>query len=405
MAALRQLELQLTRRCNLACRYCWEGGAARGPDLEPGLLDRALDAFLERAPAQGPLRIVFWGGEPLLRADLLLRAAARSRAAARGRALQLLVPTNLTLLDGALLDRLEEAQVDLSLSLDGGPTANAARRLPGGAVAWPAVERGLDALLRHPRRPLPAVRMTLRPARADRLAEDVGWLVAHGFRVISPLPASGASWDAVATAALERGLRALEDRLVAGHLRPGAPPCHVPPLLQRMAPLRVEQRYGLPIPAPTDCGAGSSSVAVACDGRVYPCHRFFAPALRERGALGRLAAQGPLPCGEPPPLALPPRCAACDRSLRCGRRCRALAAMAGQAPDFVSDELCRVEAALRGSAARVFARLQDCPEFLAALDAYLAAEPDGRALTARARLETAPDAVVAHALAWLDLQR
>jgi radical SAM protein with 4Fe4S-binding SPASM domain len=59
--SLRYLELQLTRRCNLACRHCYLG--APRPEEIP--LDDALNIARE-FEAMGGLRLLISGGEPLL---------------------------------------------------------------------------------------------------------------------------------------------------------------------------------------------------------------------------------------------------------------------------------------------------------------------------------------------------
>lgn len=63
--SLRYLELQLTNRCNLACKHCYLG--------EPGKTDlplsSALSVLKEFEEMQG-LRVLFSGGEPMLYPDL-----------------------------------------------------------------------------------------------------------------------------------------------------------------------------------------------------------------------------------------------------------------------------------------------------------------------------------------------
>ncbi len=63
--SLRYLEVQLTRRCNLACKHCYLG--------EPEKTDLPLSqtlSLLEEFEALQGLRVLFSGGEPLLYPDL-----------------------------------------------------------------------------------------------------------------------------------------------------------------------------------------------------------------------------------------------------------------------------------------------------------------------------------------------
>ncbi len=63
--SLRYLEVQLTRRCNLACKHCYLGE----PEKTDLPLSQAL-SLLEEFEAMQGLRVLFSGGEPLLYPDL-----------------------------------------------------------------------------------------------------------------------------------------------------------------------------------------------------------------------------------------------------------------------------------------------------------------------------------------------
>ena len=66
--SLRYLAVEVTGRCNLRCRHCYQGGGfgdAGGPgasDLDLGALEVVLEEFAE----MGGLRLMITGGEPLL---------------------------------------------------------------------------------------------------------------------------------------------------------------------------------------------------------------------------------------------------------------------------------------------------------------------------------------------------
>ena len=62
--SLRYLAVEVTGRCNLRCRHCYQGGASGGPGPDLGLeiLEKVLDEFAD----MGGLRLMITGGEPLL---------------------------------------------------------------------------------------------------------------------------------------------------------------------------------------------------------------------------------------------------------------------------------------------------------------------------------------------------
>ncbi|MBU0514952.1 MAG: radical SAM protein, partial [Proteobacteria bacterium] len=135
--SLRYLELQITRRCNLACRHCYLG-SARDVDMAPKTAALVLD---DLAKISG-LRVMVSGGEPLSHPrfeeinDLIGQYPLRR-----------VLLTNGTLLtrDTARRLRFHEVQV----SLDGLEAGHDALRGPGGfgralAGLEAAREAGLD---------------------------------------------------------------------------------------------------------------------------------------------------------------------------------------------------------------------------------------------------------------------
>ena len=120
------LELELTPRCNLACRMCvhtfraWEGrplhdGVERGADVDPDRFRELVDQFhrLHDGPKEVRLQ---WLGEPLLHprwAELLRHACADPNTAA-------VLITNGVLLDGAASEAILETpgaiRVELSIN-------------------------------------------------------------------------------------------------------------------------------------------------------------------------------------------------------------------------------------------------------------------------------------------------
>lgn len=110
MRSERLLVLVLTRRCDRKCGYCPQG--FEEADMSEGTLDAALDGLLPRLAA--PSRVKLFGGEPLLRPDLVERALERIAAVAPGTPVEL--PTHGKGLPAveSLLARRPEVEVFLS---------------------------------------------------------------------------------------------------------------------------------------------------------------------------------------------------------------------------------------------------------------------------------------------------
>jgi MoaA/NifB/PqqE/SkfB family radical SAM enzyme len=146
-------ELDITYRCNCRCQMCQRWQDPRREELS---LDeyRSLAATLDR---MGAHQVSVAGGEPLVREDVfdIIRAFS-----SRGMSVNLCT-------NGLLLDRLHEAVCQsaptcVTVSLDGA-TAESHDRIRGREGAYARTEKGVLAILRHPRgrRPIVRVRMTV----------------------------------------------------------------------------------------------------------------------------------------------------------------------------------------------------------------------------------------------------
>ena len=164
----------VTRRCNLACLHCY---AAAGNTRFPGELSTDEGkALLGDLAAFGVPVVLFSGGEPLIRPDILELAAE-----ARRLGLRITFSTNGTLIDAPLAARLRALGVGyVGISLDGvGPTHDYFRGQQG---AFEAALRGIRAcqaaglrvgvrltLTRHTVGDLPALFAVIERERIDRV--------------------------------------------------------------------------------------------------------------------------------------------------------------------------------------------------------------------------------------------
>lgn len=125
----KNLTLALTMNCNLACDYCWQCHG-KIPDMEKETIDYWLDFFLD-GENNSPNKILYYGGEPLLRIDLIEYASQRMRQICKERNLQAVnqhIFTNATLLNDRVLDILQREEVFLVLSVDGNREINSLHR-------------------------------------------------------------------------------------------------------------------------------------------------------------------------------------------------------------------------------------------------------------------------------------
>ena len=125
----------LSEHCNLACKYCFVGSDACGQgisstkDMTPEIAEKALDVFarqLEQSSedyTEYESNIIFFGGEPLLKFDVLEYVARRVKELSESRPVlrntSLAVITNGTLLNEEHILKLDAMGVAVSISIDG----------------------------------------------------------------------------------------------------------------------------------------------------------------------------------------------------------------------------------------------------------------------------------------------
>lgn len=151
--------IQLTERCNLACRYCYVQRRSH-PDLEDCTFD-FCERFVDfaRRHAHGPVKITFFGGEPLLRPDLMRHTVAYAKRTADEEGalpIRYHLVTNGTLLDDRIGDLIAAEKIGLEVSLDGPERVHDANRIgPDGAPSFHRVYGNLLRFVeRHPGHPV-----------------------------------------------------------------------------------------------------------------------------------------------------------------------------------------------------------------------------------------------------------
>lgn len=217
IAQANTLDVFLTDRCNMSCRNCcvaMNKGPAHRLRWEP--LRAALDLFLDRVLSKGGKTVLFAGGEPLLDPELVLRSAAhlRRRQRSGGRPVEVLLHTNGTLLTPELFARLREADVQVTVSLDGGPRTNDRYRRFASAArgsAYQAVWKRVSGL---PREGL-GLNVVLRPDGLEHLLGEVQEFHRTGFKDIDLWIDYFSAWDEAGLVALARFFAGLKDYYVA----------------------------------------------------------------------------------------------------------------------------------------------------------------------------------------------
>ncbi len=188
---LEEAYLLLTDRCNLACRYCFNGSdlpLIRGKVMSPSVLEAAVRFLAHAAHPERGLRLILWGGEPLLDYRTLHMALTCATQAFRtaNKPLTFATTTNAIALDARVAETLVEFNVVVNFSLDGTPDSHNLYRThrdgrPSHADTMRGVHTYLDVQRRRAPTMLPRARMTVTHDSASRFYENVVSLWAAGI--------------------------------------------------------------------------------------------------------------------------------------------------------------------------------------------------------------------------------
>ena len=275
---VRALTLLLTPDCDLECRYCYSarqrppaGERGRGMSRETAvrvidLLDNS-GCFDRRGTAVG-----FFGGEPLVRFPVLRSVVEHLEARSRGGSgpFNCNVTTNGLSLTAEKVRFLMEHNVRLRLSIDGEEEAHDRnRRTRGGQGSHAAVMENIAPLLAG-RPDLVSVRATLTPDNIDLVRIDDFFhragIADFGFDIAVAPPGAPPFWTEEALDRLDRNY-GLYARMLLELVQNGVRSGHgLPNLFARIEKIHRRQANVIP------CRMGREMLAVAADGRFYPCH-------------------------------------------------------------------------------------------------------------------------------------
>ncbi len=256
------LVVYLSRKCNLACGYCYAGPSSPAVIKEKDLLS-SIDIFA-KLPGKGK-KITFLGGEPLLHTDLLKKAVIKIRRALPA-GTPVKVFTNGTLLTPPLRRFFAEHGVKVVLSLDGGKSLNDSFRKfknSSASVFEAAIKKlrgNMDGV---------TVSMVAGPGSLPVLVENIAKLRGLGFKSIAWSPDISARWTEKDIVRLKKALLEIKAWYL-GLIKKGEELYEMANIYEILAEAEGRAAVG-------PC----SSLTLAPDGYFYPCDKLIAAAPAE----------------------------------------------------------------------------------------------------------------------------
>lgn len=271
---IKALCLNVAHACNMKCRYCFASQGDFG--LKPSLMSlataqKALDFLIGASGHAKTLEVDFFGGEPLLNAEMIreLVIYGRQREAQTGKRFNFTLTTNGLLLDQDMMDFIIAHEVSVIMSLDGRPEINDRHRiLTSGQGSYEQIVPKIRQMVE--KRPASYyIRGTFTRLNPD-FSRDLEHIIELGFDAVSLEPAVGpANCYGIQESDLP-GVLAEYDRvtdLLWDYQRSRQPVhfFHYNLDLQKGPCLAKRQ---------TGCGAGVEYLVVTPEGDIYPCHQF-----------------------------------------------------------------------------------------------------------------------------------
>jgi len=268
--SLLSVALDVSGRCNLACRYCAE--AATQPKRKPmtvEVLEAAIQLLDFHARSEIPLSIRIGSGEPLLAQSLLKHLHALLEKIPSK--IDVYITTNGTLIDKNVADWLADTGWRIKISLDGPmPIHDTWRHDRSGRPTYKRVVQAVDLMVeRCPDRT--SVASVL--CRGTNPADVFNEIAALGVRRIELLPVAYQlmqnEYDIRLSAEDVNNYVDFVSYYARALAQDGA---GVHPVLVRFldSVLKVMGFGNTAVP----CGAGRSYACVGPDGNLYPCFRF-----------------------------------------------------------------------------------------------------------------------------------
>ena len=302
------LTLHLTDNCNMDCSYCIREKCPR--DMTEEVLIKACDLAFSKGTRAG---LCFFGGEPLLKKDLIYKALdyCEAKSGETGIRFDCKMTTNGTLLDEEFLDRAGRSDMGIGLSFDG-KAQDICRVFVGGKATSSVVEEKAKLLLS--RMPDSAALATIAPQAVPYYAESVKYLHDLGFNRVSFVLAYGkkVNWTDSDLDALRKQLELTSDYLKElfikkEHFYMSAFAAKISDCIRGKNPAER-------------CHLGTRQMPVTPKGDLYPCTSFIGD---ERYLLGNVWDG----INEARVLELakkastPMTCAGCDLGKRCTNSC------------------------------------------------------------------------------------
>ena len=259
------LTLHLTTGCNMNCNYCYFPPINR-IDMSEQIATQAILYGFKTAPHN--LGIIFFGGEPLLKNNLIKKSIIFSEKLFKNSNFRphYKITTNGLLLDDYFMRFANSVNLAVALSIDGIEHAHDYhRKTKDGGNTFKQVEKKLELLLSF--QPYASVYMTISPETVYYYYDSVSYLFNKGVKyLIASLNYAG-NWTKIELTELEQQYKQIS--LLYERMTNDQKKFYFSPFEIKLASRIKGEMYEC-----DKCHLGMRQVSISHDGSIYPCVQF-----------------------------------------------------------------------------------------------------------------------------------
>jgi len=252
------VDLFLTYNCNCKCSYCFVQDSGSDISMDSYILDRSIDWIVENADSH--VQLVFLGGEPTLKPELIERAVHRCKRWEKYHPVRFAftMTTNSLNIDEELASKLAKWSIQYLLSIDGyGERHNKSRPARFTKNPFGIIQSNFPVLKKYQQHI--TARLTVLPSLVSGLYNDLVKLQEMGFDAFMISPATGVKWS-------QENIQQYIDEMVRfASNRPVKNGHPVPNISPIDDPVQGNNTWG--------CGAGRGHYAIDPRGKIFACGR------------------------------------------------------------------------------------------------------------------------------------
>jgi len=255
--------LHLTEKCNLRCKYCYEEKGCKELSFED--IKNIFDLAIKNNDKKP--NITFFGGEPLLKKDLIYKSIEYAEKLEKENDVKFYykMNTNGTLLDDEFIQFAKKKVINICYSIDGDEaTHNLNRQTTDGKDTFSVVHKNAQKLLKS--QPYSIAMMVITLNNIEQATTNVEYLFKLGFKYIVCAIDYTAKWNDEYLEKLKIEFEKMADLYYEKTLREDS--FYLLPFEDKMD-MHIDGKNHFEM-----CHLGLHGVDIGADGKIYPCMQF-----------------------------------------------------------------------------------------------------------------------------------